>query len=415
MSELILAPDTARRRFRRPSSLAFYLQASIIVFFLAGSSAPTPLYALYQGEWSFSPITTTIVFGVYAVAVLIALLTVGSLSDYIGRRPVLLAAVLVQALAMLAFASASSVDELLLIRVIQGLSTGAAVAAVGAGMLDIDRARGTIANSVSAPIGTALGAIGSGLLVQFLPAPTHLVYLVLFGVFVIQGVGVALMPETSSRRPGALASLRVSLALPAAVRLPLLVAAPALVAVWALAGFYGAIGPSVIKRMIGHNSFVLGGAALFALAATGAVTVMLLQKAAPRSVMLLGTIDLILGVGLTVLAIDASSIVIFFVGTVLAGAGFGAGFQGAIRSIVPLARPHERAGVLSIVYVISYLAMGVPAIVGGFLVVHGGGLLVTAREYGVAVMVLAALALVGLLVRRRTTVVACPPAALLEA
>ena len=129
MSELILAPDAARRRFRLPSSLAFYLQASIIVFFLAGSSAPTPLYALYQGEWGFSPITTTIVFGVYAVAVLIALLTVGSLSDYIGRRPVLLAAVLVQALAMLAFASAWSVDELLLIRVIQGLSTGAAVAA----------------------------------------------------------------------------------------------------------------------------------------------------------------------------------------------------------------------------------------------------------------------------------------------
>ena len=415
MSDLILAPDLARRRFRLPSNLAFYLQASIIVFFLAGSSAPTPLYALYQGEWGFSPITTTIVFGVYAVAVLIALLTVGSLSDYIGRRPVLLTAVLVQALAMLAFASASSVDELLVIRVIQGLSTGAAVAAVGAGMLDIDRAKGTIANSVSAPIGTALGAIGSGLLVQYLPAPTHLVYLVLFGVFVIQAVGVALMPETSSRRPGALASLRVSLALPAAVRLPLLVAAPALVAVWALAGFYGAIGPSIIKRMIGHNSFVLGGAALFALAATGAVTVMLLQKAAPRSVMLLGTIGLILGVGLTVLAIDASSIVVFFVGTVLAGAGFGAGFQGAIRSIVPLARPHERAGVLSIVYVISYLAMGVPAIVGGFLVVHGGGLLVTAREYGIAVMVLAALALAGLLVPRRTTGAVCPQAALVEA
>ncbi len=167
--------------------------------------------------------------------------------------------------------------------------------------------------------------------------------------------------------------------------------------------------------MIGHNSFVLGGAALFALAATGAVTVMLLQKAAPRSVMLLGTIGLILGVGLTVLAIDASSIVVFFVGTVLAGAGFGAGFQGAIRSIVPLARPHERAGVLSIVYVISYLAMGVPAIVGGFLVVHGGGLLVTAREYGIAVMVLAALALAGLLVPRRTTGAVCPQAALVEA
>jgi hypothetical protein len=66
---------------------------------------------------------------------------------------------------------------------------------------------------------------------------------------------------------------------------------------------------------------------------------------------------------------------------------------------VPLAHPHERAGVLSVLYVISYLAMGVPAVAAGFLVVDAGGLLPTIREYGIAVMVLAALAVFGL-VRR---------------
>ena len=90
----------------------------------------------------------------------------------------------------------------------------------------------------------------------------------------------------------------------------------------------------------------------------------------------------------------------FFVGAVLAGAGFGAGFQGAIRTVVPLAPPHERAGVLSILYVISYLAMGLPAVLAGLLVVHGGGIATTAREYGIAVMLLAATALAGLLARR---------------
>ena len=67
--------------------MAFYLLASVIVSFLAGSSAPTPLYAVYAAKWGFSPITTTVVFGVYALAVLAALLTVGSLSDHVGRRP----------------------------------------------------------------------------------------------------------------------------------------------------------------------------------------------------------------------------------------------------------------------------------------------------------------------------------------
>lgn len=389
--------ENRRTRFQLPASVAFYLQASIVVFFLAGSSAPTPLYALYQGEWGFSPITTTVVFGVYAIAVLVSLLTVGSLSDHLGRRPVLLAAIAVQALVMLAFATADGVGELLLARVAQGLSTGAAVAAVGAGMLDLDKAKGTIANSVAAPIGTALGALGSGILVQYLPAPTHLVYLALFGVFVLQGVGVLLMAESASLRPGALGSLRLQLRLPVAVRKPMLVAAPALVAVWSLAGFYGALGPAIVHSMIGHNSFVLGGLAMFALAGTGAVTVLLLRSRPPRTVMFLGTGALIAGMAITLPAVETGSIGTFFVGTVVAGVGFGAGFQGAVRSVIPLAGPQERADVLSIVYVISYLAMGLLAVIAGFLVVHGGGLLATAREYALTVILLAALAAAGLL------------------
>ena len=145
----------ALRAVRIPAGAALYLQASIILFFLAGSSAPTPLYAVYQAKWGFSPITTTVVFGVYALAVLASLLVVGRLSDHIGRRPVLLAAIAVQAATMLVFATAEGVPELMVARVIQGLSTGAAAGAVGAGMLDIDRAKGTIANAVAPLTGTA--------------------------------------------------------------------------------------------------------------------------------------------------------------------------------------------------------------------------------------------------------------------
>jgi heme A synthase len=92
---------------------------------------------------------------------------------------------------------------------------------------------------------------------------------------------------------------------------------------------------------------------------------------------------------------------LFFVGSALAGAGFGASFQGAIRSVLLLAAPHERAGVLSVFYLIAYLAMGLPAILGGLRVVHGGGLFGTAREYGLAVMTFGALALIGSLLRRQ--------------
>ena len=381
---------------RLPARVAFLLQASIVVSFLAGSSAPTPLYAVYQSQWHFSAITTTVVFGIYALAVLAALLVAGSLSDHVGRRPVLLAAIAVQAATMVVFARAGGVPQLLLARVLQGLSTGAAIGAVGAGMLDIDKVKGTLANAVAPVTGTATGALLAGVLVQYLPERTHLVYLVLLTVFVLQGTGVLLMSETSSQRPGAWASLKVQVGLPAQTRRAFLVAAPAIVAVWALAGFYGSLAPALTRHIVGSTSYVLGGLGLFTLAGVGGLTVLVLRAHPPRTTMLFGTTALIAGVALTLAAVSASSTTLFFVGTGIAGAGFGAGFQGAIRSVIPLAAPHERSGVLSVVYVTSYLAMGLPAVIGGYLVVHGGGLLTTANEYGGAVMVLSLIALLGL-------------------
>src|SRR6478752_328849 len=182
-------PSALARPARRAwisDKAAFGLLASLAVSFLAGSSAPTPLYGLYQAHWGFSPIITTVAFGIYALAVLGSLLTVGRLSDHVGRRPVLLVAVLVQALTMLLFATVDGVGALLTARFVQGLSTGGALGAIGAGLVDLDRSRGTLANSVAPMIGTATGGIVSGLLVQYLPAPEQLVYLALGVVFVAQ-------------------------------------------------------------------------------------------------------------------------------------------------------------------------------------------------------------------------------------
>jgi MFS family permease len=390
----IAAPTATGRRLS--PTVAFALLVTIAVALLAGSSVPTPLYAIYQAEWGFSPIVVTVVFGVYALAVLASLLVAGRLSDHVGRRPILLVALAAQAVVMLVFATATGVPELLLARVVQGLSTGAAIGALGAALLDLDRARGTIANAVAPLSGTATGALLASVLVEYLPSPTHLVYVLMLAVFVAQAIGVALMAETSSPRPGALASLRPQFALPAATRRPLLVAIPALIAAWSLAGFYGSLGPALVRLVAGSDWIVLGGLSLFVLAGSGALAVLLLRDADPQLMMRLGTAGLTVGVGVTLLATLASSIVLFFAGSVVAGAGFGAAFQGALRTVVPTAAPHERAGVLSLVFVVSYLAMGLPAVLAGVLVVDGGGVLVTAREYSGAAMALAALALVGL-------------------
>ena len=156
-----------RRLSGRP---AVFVLASLIVALLASSAAPTPLYAIYQAQWHFTPITTTVVFGVYAMAVLAALLTLGKLSDHVGRRPVLLTAIAVPAGSLVIFATATGVPALLSARVVQGLSTGAALGAIGAAMLDMDRELGTFANAVAPGMGTATGAIVSALAIHHLDA-----------------------------------------------------------------------------------------------------------------------------------------------------------------------------------------------------------------------------------------------------
>ncbi len=387
-------------RGRLSPAAAFVLLSSLTVSFLAGSAAPTPLYPFYQAQWGFSPVMVTVVFGIYAVAVLSALLVAGRLSDYIGRRPVLLIATVTQSATMLLFATADGLSSLLLARVIQGLSTGAAVAAVGAGLLDLDKVRGTTANAIAPALGTASGGILAGLMVQFLPQPSHLVYLLLGVVFIAQAIGMVFMAETATPRAGALASLKPQFKLPPAVRGPLLLAVPALVAPWALAGFYGSLAPTLVRGLIGSNAPLLGGLALFVLAGGGAVSILLLRHRQPRIMMAIGAAALLVGVAIVMAALSYHATLPFFIGTTLAGMGFGAAFQGAIRNVVPFAAPQERAGVLSVIFVVSYLAMGVPAVAAGYLVARTGNIFATAYEFGSVVMLLAVLALLGVVARR---------------
>ncbi|MEU7650479.1 MFS transporter [Micromonospora taraxaci] len=389
-------------RARLSPRVSLLLLASILVSFLAASAAPTPLYGTYQERWHFSPVTTTVVFAVYALAVLASLLTFGKLSDHVGRRPVLAVAIVVQMLSLAVFIFANGVPTLLVARLLQGLAAGAATGAVGAGMLDIDRARGTLANSIAPGIGTGSGALLSALLIDFLPAPTRLVYVVLFVVLLIQLVGIALMPETVTPMAGARRSLRPEIKLPRAVREPLLVVVPVLFAVWALAGFFGALGPALVRSLM-NTSIVVGGLVLFVFALFGSIAVLLMRNSAARTVILIGIVALVLGMIVTLASVMAESVPGFFVGLALGGVGFGGGFQGSLKTITPLVEAHERASVLSLLYIVCYVGFGLPTVIAGFLVVYAGGLPQTADEYSVAVILLALVALFGVRRATRTT------------
>lgn len=382
----------------RPSAMshraALWLQTLILLAFLAASSAPTPLYSVYREAWGFSAVTLTVIFGVYAIALLLALLVLGSISDHVGRRPVIIGALLLEVVAMAVFMAASSVPLLIVARIIQGLATGAATSVLAAGLMDLDRQRSPLINSVAPMVGLAVGALGTSVLVQFAPAPLQLSFVILAGAFVLLAALACFLPETAVKRPGVLSAMLPTVAVPQHAWKALLLVAPIDVAAWALGGFYFSLGPTLIGKVTGMHSPVVGGVLIFVLTVSAAVSVLLLRAWAPQRMLISGIVALIAGVGTTLLAIDSGNAVLFFLGTIVAGFGFGVGFLGALRTLLPLAQPHERAGLMAAYYILSYLAFCLPAILAGIMVSHFG-LIVASNYYGVALMALGGAALVG--------------------
>ncbi|MEU3666350.1 MFS transporter [Streptomyces virginiae] len=192
--------------------LPFALNASVLIALLAASSAPTPLYPVYQDRWGLSALTVTVVFSAYALALLTALLTTGALSDHLGRRPVLIGSLALEASATAALASADGAGALMAARVLQGLATGAATSAAGAALVDLDPpgrpGRSALTNSIAPAAGMAAGVLAATLLIRYAPGPTVTVHLTLMLFFLLQAVAVALLPETARPHAGAWRSLR---------------------------------------------------------------------------------------------------------------------------------------------------------------------------------------------------------------
>ena len=381
---------------RMSRQAALWLNASLLLTYLAASTAPSPLYALYREAWGFSALTLTVVFSTYAFALLAALMFFGALSDHLGRRAVVLASLALEIASILVFRHADSVGWLLAARAVQGLATGIATSALSAGMLDVDRERGALFNSVAPMLGMGLGALGAGALAQFAPAPMQRVFDVLLATLAVQAVAAFFLPETVTRRPGALASMRPRLAVPARARATLWQVLPVNTAAWALGGFYASLGPSLARIVTGLHSPLLGGGVVASLVLSGAVAILAVRLRAARAVLMGGTAALVAGVCVTLGGVQLHSTALFFAGSIVAGLGFGAAFNGTLRSLVPLAEAHERAALMATFFVLSYLAFSVPAIVAG-LFVGQVGLQAASVGYGALLVMLgvAALAMMG--------------------
>jgi Major Facilitator Superfamily len=356
--------------------------------FSASGAAPTALYHQYQESFGLTSFAITIIFAAYVLSLLAALLTVGSLSDFIGRRPAILAALALNIVSMAMFMTAGSEAALIAARALQGFATGLATASLGAAILDNDRSRGPVLNSITAFCGLAAGSLGGAILATYAPDPRQLVYVVLLALSAIEAFVLWFMPETASVRAGAIASLRPHVNVPPQARQAMLRVTPVTIASWALGGFYFSLMPALVRVATGATLPVVGGLVVSALTLSGAISVLWLRSASARRMLSGGTVVLAVGVAVTLAGVREQLVWLMLAGTIVSGFGFGAAFSGTMRTVLPLAKTDERAELLAAFYVEGYLSFSLPAVLTGFAV-PTIGLTVAADAYGAAVIVMA--------------------------
>ncbi len=387
--------------------------AGVLFLLFFAAAAPSPLYGVYQAQWRFSATKLTAVFAACALLLLVTLLVFGSVSDYLGRRRVILAGLAMAAGACGLFLAAHGVGLLFAARALHGAAVGTATSALGAALIDLQpegSGRAPVVTSAASLLGLAAGALGTSALVQYGPAPTHLIWWLLLGASLAAAVALRAMPETASGRPGVLASLRPRAAVPRQARGTFAMALPCLIAVWMLSGFYLSLGPSLAAQVLRSPDLLWGGLVIFLLAGIGAAASVVFRRVSGPAAMLAGCLALLAGAVVTLTAIESTSAAAFLTGTAVAGAGFGTAMLGALRTVSALAAPGQRASLIAAYFIVSYVAFSIPVVVAGLATTHFG-LHRTALVYCAAIAVLAAVAAGSLISRRRPAAPAPDPAA----
>lgn len=349
---------------------AYGLVAAIIGLALFASGTPSPIYSTYRMLWGLSPLVLTLVYATYAFGVLGTLLLTGPVSDHVGRRPVLLVALATLMGSTILFMLADSVAWLFAARAVQGLATGLALGAASAALLDLHPRRDPqavgLTNGVASAAGMGLGVLVSALIIDLLPAPRVLPYAALLLLFLLAFVGASRMPEPVESRSG----LRLSPqrpAVPTQTRPAFLLAALGVMSAWSIGGLTLSLGPQLSAGLFHTASPLVGGISVFALAGPAALAQIVFRRTPPWGGAAGGSIALSLGMLTVVAAASTDSGALYLAGSIIAGAGFGVAFLGALRALSAAIPPEHRGSVMSAFYIVAYASLSLPAILAGVL------------------------------------------------
>lgn len=346
--------------------------AAMIAALFAGSTALTPLYVIYSRAFGFSQVTLTLVYAVYVVGNLGALLFFGRVSDVIGRRPAALAAMGVAVVSALFFLFAENLAWLDIARILSGLGIGVGAGAGTAWLAELiegkDKSRAAVITTSTNFIGLGVGALMAGLLAQYAPWPLRLTFAVYLVLLALVTVVIWRTRETVSS-PGRLSdvSLRPRLSVPDDIRAQFVAPAVTGFGAIALVGFYAALAPSILAQQLHVTNHAQAGGLFFELSIVAAITIVATALVSARSTMLAALALMIPAVALVVAAQIYASMALMIAATAVCGAAAALGYRGGLQVVNQIAPAKRRAEVVSVFFICCFCGNALPVIGIGVL------------------------------------------------
>ncbi|RCG23148.1 MFS transporter [Streptomyces diacarni] len=354
---------------RSPRSSLWYAAAAFVFAVgMAGTTLPTPLYGLYRQELGFGELMVTVVFAVYAVGVIAALLVAGDYSDKLGRRPLLFVALGLSVASAVCFLLEGGLPLLFAGRLLSGFAAGLFSGAATAAVLELapGGSRGFAATAANMG-GLGCGPLLAGVLAQYAPRPLVLPFVTHLGLLAVAVVLTVALPETV-RRPRPRPGLRPrGMAVPREVRPVFVPAGLACFTGFAVFGLFTAVSPGFMSETLHLTNLAASGAVVFCVfcasllgqAAAGRVSVGL---ALP-----LGCLGLVAGMAQVGASLLASSLPLLVTGAVTGGVGQGLAFRSAMAAVSARAPEEHRGGTISALFVVAYLGISLPVVGVGAL------------------------------------------------
>lgn len=398
----MVAPAEAPRATRTPW-YAISLVAFAFFVVMLGNTLPTPLYPHYQQRYGWSVLTITVIFGVYAIAVVGGLMLIGRLSDYVGRRPVLIPGVLLSAGSAALFLAAGGLGFVLAGRVLSGFSAAVFTGTATAALVDLMPERRALATVIA--VAANLGGLGAGQLVSGIVAdhvsrPLEIPYAVDLGLCVLALLAVVAVPKQRSQRSGRWSPQHFSV--PAVVRPAFVPAAIAGSCGFAVFGLYGAVVPGLLAHQFHVTAATVVGVIVFVLMLAALGGQLLTRRVSPSLALRLGCVTLIVGSGLLALSVAVDALAALVVAAPLIGLAEGFVIGAGLADINRLAPAEQRGEVASNYFIVLYVGLALPVIAVGALAGPWGSR-TASLVLSVIVAVAVAAVLVGLLRRERAS------------